>query len=273
MLHCHILVQAPWKGTSCCHRLHWRAMILRTWCAISSRHTMQWHDCPGPTAGAGKSATQNATTPCNVEPEGDIHGSVKRFRCGIWRCWMSYEIDHDHAALPYLKITMSTFTANQIHKLHPCHSMSMYCISASFVGHHFQRYSWKDASRSPCRFSKSLIFRITVCFLSFPSHISANFLETMIFFHYFQSTLPCFNRFPTWHPWTCLPRNKTDRHISCSSHRSLQWARLEIPATEHSQCIGPGEKTTHHQWQWKGLISGVWLLSITFTWVKTCGNI
>lgn len=148
MLHCHILVQAPWKGTSCCHRLHGRAMILRTWCAISSRHTTQWHDCPGPTAGAGKSATQNATTPCNVEPEGDIHGSVKRFRCRIWRCWMSYEIDHDHAALPYLKK----------------HDVYVY-----------SKPNPQATSRSPCRFSKSRSSEYQFASLSFPSHISPNF--------------------------------------------------------------------------------------------------
>ena len=226
-------------------------MILRTWCAISSRHTTQWHDCPGPTAGAGKSATQNATTPCNVEPEGDIHGSGKRFRCRIWRCWMSYEIDH--AALPYLNNTMSMFTANQIHKLHPCP-----CIAARLPLLEVNHAAHAALAKVDIQTNSLLPF------ISF-THQS-QFSRTNDFtFHYFQSALPCFNRFPPWHPWTCLPRNKTDRHISCSSHRSLQWARLEIPATEHSQCIGPGEKTTRNQWQWKCLISGVWLLSITYT--------
>ena len=66
-----ILSQAPWKGHD----------FKESDVAISSCHTTQWHDRPGPTAGASKSATQNATTPCDVEPKGDMHqGSVERFR-------------------------------------------------------------------------------------------------------------------------------------------------------------------------------------------------
>ena len=73
---------------------------------------------------------------------------------------------------------------------------------------------------SPCSFAEVDVQKKTVWFLS---HFSPYFLETILFFHVFFKQHFQQQYVPPWHLWPgCPPRNKTDRHIPSSSHRSLQ---------------------------------------------------
>ncbi len=223
-----ILSQAPWKGHD----------FKESDVAISSCHTTQWHDPPGPTASASKSATQNATTPCNVEPKGDMHeGSEER-----WRKIQKI----DHTAPPYLKCICwesiqcvclrqkKNSPPNQIRKLHPCP-----CIASWFpVGHHFQWYSWKwskqpmQLCRSRCSEKNSLVpFALQSLFSRNDSFLPCVFQAAL------PATICSSMAFVAWLP--AKEQNWSTHFIVLASQLAVSQA---WNTCSNKQCVGSGWK-------------------------------